>query len=58
MKKLLFGFIVGVLVGAWGYAAVQKAPSRRTAAEQATTVSRRTPDAFFGTFEWKMSARN
>ena len=31
MKKLLFGFIIGVLVGAWGYSAVQKSPSRRNA---------------------------
>jgi hypothetical protein len=32
MKKLLFGFLVGILVGAWGYAAVQKTSSRRNAA--------------------------
>ena len=31
MKKLLFGFIIGVLVGAWGYSAVHKLPSRRNA---------------------------
>jgi len=31
MKKLLFGFIVGVLVGAWGYWTVQKTSTRRNA---------------------------
>jgi hyperosmotically inducible periplasmic protein len=31
MKKLLFGFIIGVLVGAWGYAIVQKTPTRSNA---------------------------
>ena len=31
MKRLLFGFIVGVLVGAWGYSAVHKSPTRRNA---------------------------
>ena len=31
MKRLLFGFIVGVLFGAWGYSAVHKSPTRRNA---------------------------
>jgi osmotically-inducible protein OsmY len=31
MKKLLFGFILGVLVGVWGYSIVHKSPSRRNA---------------------------
>ena len=31
MKRLLFGFIVGVLCGAWGYAIVQKTPNQRNA---------------------------
>jgi osmotically-inducible protein OsmY len=31
MKKLLFGFIIGVLVGAWGYSIVHKSPTRRNA---------------------------
>lgn len=31
MKKLLFGFVLGVLVGAWGYWTVQKTSTRRNA---------------------------
>ena len=31
MKKLLFGFILGVIAGGWGYAIVQKAPRQRNA---------------------------
>src|SRR5688500_11203341 len=31
MKKLLFGFIMGVLAGIWGYAIVQKTPTHRHA---------------------------
>jgi hypothetical protein len=31
MKKLLFGFIMGVLAGIWGYAFVQKTPTHRNA---------------------------
>jgi len=29
MKRLLFGFILGAVVGAWGHSIVQKAPPRR-----------------------------
>ena len=32
MKKLLFGFILGVVVGAWGYAVVHKSPTTRRSA--------------------------
>lgn len=31
MKRLLFGFMLGVLVGAWGYWTVQKTSTRRKA---------------------------
>ena len=31
MKKLLFGFVLGVLAGAWGYAVIHKSPTRRNA---------------------------
>ena len=31
MKKLLFGFILGIVVGVWGHSIVQKTPPRRNA---------------------------
>ena len=31
MKKLLFGFVLGILAGVWGYSVFQKAPERRNA---------------------------
>lgn len=31
MKKILFGLILGIVVGAWGHAIYQKAPERRNA---------------------------
>jgi hypothetical protein len=39
MKKLLFGFILGVLAGVWGYSIVQKSPSRRNAGSSSGTFA-------------------
>jgi hypothetical protein len=39
MKKLLFGFMIGVLVGAWGYSIVHKSPTRRNAGSSNTSFA-------------------
>jgi hyperosmotically inducible periplasmic protein len=39
MKRLLFGFILGVLVGVWGYSIVHKAPNRRAARSSSTSFA-------------------
>jgi hypothetical protein len=39
MKKLLFGFILGVIAGVWGYSIVQKTPERRNAGANGATFS-------------------